>query len=183
MDSAQKSHPTRSRAFTLIEVLVVIGILGILATVALVAINPAEAQKKARDTQRLKDMATLQAMIEQYLSDNPGAIPAGWSAALTSSSGTKACATNWLSVNLCAYANIIPVDPSNRAAQVSKIDGTSQNKNAYYYFNYTNGAYKICTYLESTSNKEKTRNTNDGGTLDNAFEVYSDKTIACGATD
>ena len=42
-----------SKGFTLIELLVVIGIIGTLGAVALVAINPAEAQRKARDTQRM----------------------------------------------------------------------------------------------------------------------------------
>ncbi|OGY15414.1 MAG: hypothetical protein A3I52_01760, partial [Candidatus Blackburnbacteria bacterium RIFCSPLOWO2_02_FULL_40_10] len=63
-----------SKGFTLIELLVVIGIIGTLGAVALVAINPAEAQRKARDTQRIKDMATLQSVVEQYLNDNRGDI-------------------------------------------------------------------------------------------------------------
>jgi|SRR3989338_4902297 len=169
--------------FTLIEVLVVIGILGILATVALVAINPAEAQKKARDTQRLKDMSTLQSIIEQYLQDNPGSGNALTGAvSLSSSTGTKVCGAgaNWLTVNLCPYANVIPIDPINRPTSVTNSLGAAvPGTNAYYYFVSTSAGYKLCTYMESASNKEKIKAINDGGNNDTNFEVFSSSTITC----
>lgn len=168
------------KGFTLIEILVVIGILGILATVALVAINPAEAQKKARDAGRLQDMATLQSAIEEYLSDNPGAaaIPAGWAAGVNSSGGLKTCGANWLTVNLCPYLTTVPVDPSNRNSKVTNDLGVPSNQNAYYYFKYANGAYKICTYLESVANKARVANANDGGNVAAMLEVGSDNANA-----
>lgn len=169
------------RGFTLIEVLVVIGILGILATVALVAINPAEAQKKARDTARLKDMAVLQSIVEQYLQDNPGAgnvLVTGGNK--DSSGGLKTCATNWLGVNMCAYASVIPTDPTNRATSVTDSAGVAvPGTNAYYYYRPTTAGYKLCTYLESASNKEKIKIINDGGNNDTNFELFSSSTIAC----
>lgn len=168
-----------SRAFTLIEVLVVIGILGILATVALVAINPAEAQKKARDTQRLKDIATLQSMVEQFYQDNPGAAAAALVGPKDSSGGLKVCSGNWLGVDLCPYASVIPTDPSNRQVSVTDSAGVKSNTNAYYYFRTSAGGYKICTYLESTSNKAKVASANDGGNNNTNFELGSDTTIVC----
>lgn len=168
--------------FTLIEVLVVIGILGILATVALVAINPAEAQKKARDTQRLKDMSTLQSIIEQYLQDNPGAGNAlTGTVSLSSLTGTKVCGAgaNWLGVDLCPYANVIPIDPINRPTSVTDSSGATSSQDAYYYFRSSALGYKICTYLESASNKEKIKAINDGGNNDTNFEVFSASTITC----
>ncbi|TSC89460.1 MAG: Uncharacterized protein G01um10145_617 [Microgenomates group bacterium Gr01-1014_5] len=166
--------------FTLIEVLVVIGILGILATVALVAINPAEAQKKARDTARLKDMATLQAIIEQYYQDNPGTLTGLNANKESGPTVLKTCSTNWLGVNLCPYANVIPVDPINRATSVTDSAGTAvPGTNAYYYFRYSTAGYKLCTYMESASNKEKIKMINDGGNNDTNFEVFSASTITC----
>ncbi len=173
------------KGFTLIEVLVVIGILGILATVALVAINPAEAQKKARDTQRLKDMATLQSVFEQYISDNPGAFT---NVARTSSNGIKVCGnTNWMALNFCPYLSILPIDPSNKTTQVINNTGTTigttpQAATAYYYFNYVDGAYKFCTRLESLSNAGKALEANDGGSGTNSedfFETYSLASLNC----
>lgn len=173
-----------SKGFTLIELLVVITILGILVTLTLVTINPAEAQKKARDTQRLKDMATIQSIVEQYLSDNPGTITLVNKD--SSAAGANSCAaTGWLgqalgNVSLCAYANVIPVDPTNRATQVTTSTGGTTTLNAYYYLRFLSGAssYKICTYLESTSNKNKL--TADGETTsNNVFSIFSSDTVVC----
>lgn len=178
MISAQKIK----KGFTLIEVLVVIGILGILATVALVAINPAEAQKKARDVQRLKDMATLQSVLEQYLADNPGvAAPAGWSTGILSDTTKKGCsaAGGWMLVNLCPYLNVLPTDPSSRTASASDGTGASQpNKVLKYGFIQDSGGYKFCAYLESTSNAGKLGG--DGGNYANMFEVFSSQTTGNG---
>jgi prepilin-type N-terminal cleavage/methylation domain-containing protein len=171
------------KGFTLIEVLVVIGILGILATVALVAINPAEAQKKARDVQRLKDMATLQSVMEQYLADNPGTagIAAGWAGGVSSGANVySGCGTsNWLTVNLCPYLSVLPKDPQNRSTKMATGTApyTAATVNAYYYFKMTSGAYKFCTYLESAANATKL--TADGGSITDMFEVFSDSTATC----
>lgn len=166
------------KGFTLIEVLVVIGILGVLATVALVAINPAEAQKKARDTQRLKDVATLNTILESYLNDNPGQV-------LTKkSSGTgtnKACAaTGWLGINLCPYVTVVPTDPASRTASFTNSTGVTTGTDALEYFlNVSAAGYKICVYMESASNKARVDNLNDGGVDNNRFEIGSDMTITC----
>ena len=106
------------KAFTLIELLIVIGILAILIVTVLVAINPAEAQRKARDAKRLKDSQTLNSIVGQAVND--GIVTAG---CLTSAAGCRAatagalqsqsCTANWLQINTCAYAGVVPVDPNN----------------------------------------------------------------------
>jgi len=163
----------RLGGFTLIELLVVIGIIAVLAVTLLVAINPAEAQKKARDAQRLKDMATIQAIVEQWLNDNPGANLSN----RDSGTGTnKACASSWLGVNICAYANVMPVDPSSRTASQVATRTATTTAATRYYLRYSNGAYKICTRLESTSNSRKLA---DDGVNNDIFEVYSNSAIRC----
>lgn len=165
------------RGFTLIELLVVITILGVLVTLILVTINPAEAQRKARDAQRLKDMATVQSIVEQYLADNPGAFPAGYPANKdTSVSNASSCSTGWLQQALggsvCAYANVIPTDPVNRSTQLTKRDGTVETATATYYIRFSGGAYKICTRLESTSNKNKLAGDGEA-TANDVFAIFS----------
>src|SRR3989344_5245272 len=119
----------KSKGFTLIELLIVIGILAVLAVTLLLALNPAEAQKRTRDTKRLRDAATLQAIINQYLESgtsftgtlggscltgvNPGCNsstsgpPTG---AASSDNAPQGCndpgdgSVNWLQRNVCAYA-------------------------------------------------------------------------------
>ncbi len=54
------------KAFTLLELLVVIGIIGIL--VALGTVSYSTAQKKARDAKRKNDLKAIQNALEQYYS-------------------------------------------------------------------------------------------------------------------
>jgi len=56
------------KAFTLLEMLVVIGIIGIL--VGLGAISYSTTQKKARDAKRKQDLKAVQNCLEQYYSYN-----------------------------------------------------------------------------------------------------------------
>lgn len=181
----KRIYKALNKGFTLIELLVVITILGILVTLALVTINPAEAQKKARDTQRLKDMATVQSIVEQYLTDNQGTV--ALVAKDSSGVGTSACGpAGWLSValgataGLCKYANVIPVDPSNRVTAATDNTGVllATAPGVYYYFRFNSNGYKICTYLESTANGAKLKN--DGETaVNNVFAIFSADSVAC----
>ena len=182
-----------SKGFTLIELLVVIGIIGTLGAVALVAINPAEAQRKARDTQRIKDMATLQSIVEQYLNDNRGAIAMTNQNSSGVTTTVSSCGSaGWLSaalgtsVSLCPYVNVVPVVPVNRSTIVTNSLGSAASKDAYYYFRTgtgtTAGAYKICTYLESAANKDKL--VNDGESSGNliginVLSVFTSDSIIC----
>ena len=111
------------KAFTLVELLIVIGIIGILAVVLLVTLNPAEAQRKARDAKRIKDASTLQVVMEQAVSDSliangdPITLTAGVNSGADPVADRKSqdvCeATNWLKINICNYAKSAPMDPLN----------------------------------------------------------------------
>ncbi|MGA2113123.1 MAG: prepilin-type N-terminal cleavage/methylation domain-containing protein [Bryobacteraceae bacterium] len=60
------------KAFTLIELTVVIAILAILATVVVLTLNPAGLLQESRDASRLSDMATLNNAVSYSLADNAG---------------------------------------------------------------------------------------------------------------
>lgn len=62
-----------SKAFTLIEMLVVISLIGILAALALVSFT--SVQKQARDTTRKSDLKQYQTALENYANQNNGAYP------------------------------------------------------------------------------------------------------------
>lgn len=54
------------KAFTLIELLIVMAVLGVLATVALVLINPTERQAQARDTGRISSVIQIGRAVSAY---------------------------------------------------------------------------------------------------------------------
>ncbi|MGB8815969.1 MAG: type II secretion system protein [Minisyncoccia bacterium] len=59
--------------FTLIELLVVISIIMMFASMLLASIN--QATEKARDSRRLRDIKTLQTVINMYQTNNNGDFP------------------------------------------------------------------------------------------------------------
>lgn len=59
-------------AFTLMEILIVMGILAILAGIVLVAINPAHQFAQARDSQRLSNINALLNAVGQNIVENRG---------------------------------------------------------------------------------------------------------------
>jgi type IV pilus assembly protein PilA len=62
----------KSRGFTLIEILVVIGIIAILAAVVIVALNPARQFAQARNAQRSSNVNTLLNAVSQRMADYRG---------------------------------------------------------------------------------------------------------------
>jgi len=63
-----KSRP----AFTLIEILVVIGIISVLAGIVIIAINPAKQFAQARNTERQSNVGAILNAIGQRMADNKG---------------------------------------------------------------------------------------------------------------
>lgn len=57
---------TSRKAFTLIELLIVIAIIAILSVVVILVLNPAELLRQSRDATRLSDMATLVTALNLY---------------------------------------------------------------------------------------------------------------------
>lgn len=75
----------KRRAFTLIELLIVIGILGILAAIVLVAVDPAKRLKQSRDARRFSEVNALLNAVLNYAVDNKGTLPSDIDTNATSS--------------------------------------------------------------------------------------------------
>lgn len=107
------------KAFTLIEVLLVVAIIAILAGIVILAINPTRQLTDATETRQQADVVTILDAVYQYAIDNSGSIPDD--AGEITTTMTEICATGAVS---CAglvdlsdltdnelYLTAIPADP------------------------------------------------------------------------
>lgn len=91
----------KRKAFSLIELLIVIALIGILTAVATVSYSTI--QKRSRDSRRISDLKAIQHGLEQYFSDNTSTYP----------SPCTAVGTTYLPTGL-------PVDPKTGLAYVQE---------------------------------------------------------------
>lgn len=117
----ETSH--RTKGFTLIEILVVIGIIAILAAVVIVALNPARQFAQARNSQRSSNINTVLNAVAQRMADNRGNWPTtGGCPALPSTATTVGSGSGNFDLAACVvptYVSTIVVDPSDNATEAS----------------------------------------------------------------
>lgn len=137
-----QSTNKKTRGFTLIEILVVIGLIAILAAIVLIAINPARQFAQARNAQRESNVNTILNAIGQNLADNKGvltcstiasgvAIPVSPAAAV--SIGNSAATVDLDCLVPTYIASAMPLDPTL---------GTAAN--SLYTIVSTSSRYTIC---------------------------------------
>lgn len=145
-NSMKNSLRKNQRAFTLLEVLLVVAIIAILAGIIIVALNPGKQLGDSRNSQRKADVNTLISAVYQYSIDNNGNLPAS----ITVSATCDTPATNEICkqgaasctglVDLGAivldqkYLTAIPTDPS----------GGSTNGSGYFIAKSANGRVTAC---------------------------------------
>ncbi|MFO0703965.1 MAG: type II secretion system protein [Patescibacteria group bacterium] len=96
------------KAFTLVELLVVIGIVGILLAITLVAINPSRQFAQANNRKRQSDVTTILNAITQYGVDRKGEYPSIISSTpqFLANTGADLC-----SLLVPDYVAALPTDP------------------------------------------------------------------------
>lgn len=103
------------KAFTLVEVLLVMVIIAILAGIVIVAINPARQISQANDTQRSSDVKSVLDAVASYSIDNRGALPTS----ITTTATVMGSGTG--QIDICAdlvptYLSAMPYDPTATGA-------------------------------------------------------------------
>ncbi|MFH0952283.1 MAG: type II secretion system protein [Patescibacteria group bacterium] len=99
------NNPTK-KGFTLIELLVVIAIIGILSAIGLVSLNGA--REKARDAQRLNDLAQYRTAVQLYYDDNNFKYPPQFSGTETLGNCVAGNNTGWLDASFSG-SGFLPV--------------------------------------------------------------------------
>ena len=181
----------RLKAFTLLELLIVIGILAILSTTVIIVINPANLLAKSRDSNRLNDLSVVNSAINTlmvfYYNTSLGSadtvyvslssdqsdcsdlslpsLPSGWSYhCVTQDNLRKVDGSGWIPIDFAHMDTGSPI-------AVLPIDPKNNVSNGNYYTYVTGGSWEINAIMES--DEFKLRSLNDGGDSDNGFEVGS----------
>lgn len=139
-------HPisSRSRGFTLLEVLLVVALLAVLAGIVILAINPSKQLADARNGQRRADVNTILNAVYQYSIDNGGSFPASVPTSATCSTATnEICKDGGTCTGLVdlsvitdnqTYLPSLPTDPT----------GASTNGTGYFVAKSANGRITLC---------------------------------------
>lgn len=131
----------RFKAFTLIELLIVITIIGILSVALIPRITGGPS--KARDAQRKTDLLQVATALEQYASDNQGAYPTQLGNISCFNSTTPSIG---IVDDVLTYMTIVPSDPTDESLRNYCPDGD------IVYYQTLNG-YIMVTALENSNTK------------------------------
>lgn len=99
-----ESKLRRMRGFTLIEVVIVLAIAGLIFVIVFLAVS--QAQQARRDTQRKEDASRLAAAVNQYASNNNGAIPTNASVVASSVVGVYIQSADFLDPSTGSQYNV-----------------------------------------------------------------------------
>lgn len=123
------------RAFTLIELLIVITIIGILAAALLPRIT--SGPSKARDAQRQTDLQQIATALEFYADDHSGVYP---------STGSNNCVED-IESDLLDYMSSVPSDPNDNVS--GTCSGASTDGYSYVQLGSNGTSYILIAGLEN----------------------------------
>ena len=182
-----------TQAFTLIELLIVIGIIGVLAAAVVLVLNPAELLNRARDSTRVQDLESINTALNFYEVDGgttfglpntvyisiPNAVAdctglalppltPGWDyACATEENLRKIDSTGWIPV---------PFDVISQGSPLSRLptDPINSDTENLYYAYVTGGSWMLTALFQAERHDVAI---NDGGSMVGVFEIGNDFTL------
>jgi len=141
----QKPPINKQRAFTLLELLIVMVILALLAGLGLMSFGTI--QMKSRDSRRKQDLANVSKALETYYNDY-GKYPASVDGLIAGcgAGGAENCGwgSPWTDDKNTLYMNALPQDPANNQK--------------YFYRLVTNNSYYLFARLENELDDDAAKN-------------------------
>ncbi len=162
------------KGFTLIELLIVIAILAVVSTVVMLVLNPLELLARARDSQRISDLANVKKSVARYLTTSVSpTLPSmnqGYATVSTTCGFASSSTCTVVTSTAVTGLGWVPIDLTQSAggAGMSSLPRDPTNSVSYQYAFLTNKArvtFKILGRLESTKYKDTMKN--DGGIKNN----------------
>lgn len=141
----QKLPTNKQRAFTLLELLIVMVILALLAGLGLMSFGTI--QMKSRDSRRKQDLANVSKALETYYNDyGKYPVSAGGLIAGCGAGGAENCnwGSPWTDDKNTLYMNALPQDPASNQK--------------YFYKWVTNNSYYLFARLENDLDNDAAKN-------------------------
>lgn len=186
------------KAFTIVELLVVVVVLGILGAIALNTLNPGELTKKSRDATRISDLNSINRLLTVYETTEGSDFGLSNTVYISLPDSNSNCSSytlptlpsGWVYAcsSLANYQNIdgtgwVPVDFSGNSATVSKlpIDPINTSAGSLYYSYIAGGSWELNAAVEASSSVvggSADKTSNDGGDDPTRIEIGTDLVLA-----
>lgn len=186
------------KAFTIVELLVVIVVLGILGLIALNTINPGEISKRSRDTNRAVDLKNINQMLVMYDTADGSSFGLANTVYISLPDSSTTCSSyvlptlpsgwSYVCKDSASYQNTdgsgwIPVDFATSSTKISKlpIDPVNTATGGLYYSYINGGSWELNAAMEAESNKagNSTDKTSfDGGDDPTRLEIGNDLALS-----
>jgi len=153
-----KTH-SKTKGFTIVEILAVVSISLMMLTLALYYVNPVKSRKRSQDNKRLSDLQTIDRYINEYVLDNQ--IYPDEESTLRKSNVLPALSeqlqsvkSGWIPVDFSEYGSMLPVDSLN-------------DTDYFYSYIHNEVGYELNAKLEYNLNLME----NDGGNDASLYEM------------
>lgn len=167
-----KKYLKSNKAFTLVELIVVIAVLAIISGILLLQIKPASVLMKARDSKRMQDIDQISKALNLGIAEGEITLTANPSSCTSCSSlsGTQAVDGSGFvkftiptgKTGMSKYLPTLPMDPTNSGSYVYKFGSTTTD-------------FELNAVLESADNASMM--STDGGNSSTTYEKGSNLNI------